>query len=47
MAKDYRTIRLNQPSMTSKEMRAQLVKNRSDYAKRQQTPEAKALKVRL
>ena len=34
MAKDYRMIRSNQPSMTSEEMRAQLEGNRASYAER-------------
>ncbi|MES2660135.1 MAG: hypothetical protein V4689_16045 [Verrucomicrobiota bacterium] len=35
MAAEYRKIRSNQPSRSSAEMRAQLEKNRSDYASRQ------------
>jgi len=40
MAKDYRTIRSNQPSRSSAEMREQLERNRLSYAKRPQSPSA-------
>ena len=38
MSKEYREIRSNQPSLSSAEMRAQLERNRLEYAERPQTP---------
>jgi hypothetical protein len=37
MSEDYRKIRSNQPSRSSVEMRAQLERNRLDYAEKQQS----------
>jgi hypothetical protein len=37
MSLDYRRIRLNQRLLSSEEMRAQLVRNRLDYARKQQS----------
>jgi len=37
MSEEYRKIRSNQPSRSSAEMRAQLERNRLDYAKKQQS----------
>jgi hypothetical protein len=37
MSAQYRKIRSNQPSRSSLEMRAQLERNRLDYAKKQQS----------
>ncbi len=45
MAKDYREIRLNQPLRTSAEMRAQLERNRLEYASRPQSRSAKPLLI--
>jgi hypothetical protein len=38
MSVKYREIRSNQPSRSSAEMRAQLEKNRLDYAEKQHSP---------
>ena len=38
MSMKYREIRSNQPSRSSAEMRAQLEKNRLDYAEKQHSP---------
>ena len=40
MSQDYRDVRSNQPSLTSEQMRAQLEKNRLNYAERPLTSNA-------
>jgi hypothetical protein len=40
MSEEYRKIRSNQPSLSSAEMRAQLERNRLDYAKKPHSPNA-------
>ena len=38
MSEEYRKIRSNQPSLSSAEMRAQLERNRLNYAEKQHSP---------